>query len=159
VSFSRTFQNRFAAVFLLLLVTAGCSPADKSGRFSIAIGNLLRSEHPAQLDLAKIDGPVWDELYIFAPKSLREDNCKVLGLGWLECRTTMPSAVAEGEDFIVFRTKGRISSAQRHAQSNGEFAMPASQQYEFARRSNALFAVELVSPGSANSTYRLKHVL
>ncbi len=142
------------------LVLVACAPADKSGKFSIALGQALRLNRPTQIDLAKIEGPVWDEIFIFAPQSSRDDNCKILELAWLECRTTLPTAVADGENFIVFRTKGRISSAQRHAQTHGEFAMPNLRNYEIAPRSSAVFSVEQVATANDQGAprFRLKRV-
>jgi hypothetical protein len=148
-----------AILTLVLLgsVLAGCSSSDKSGRFSTALGKMLQNEHADRIDLAEVEGPAWDELYIFRAGSTREANCTTLRLSWLDCRTTLPATVAVDEDFIVFLIKGRVSSAQRHSLRNGNFVIAPGEALGPVRRAAAKFGVakDVARAESSTPTYLL----
>jgi len=110
----------FGASCIALLLSA-CGAKDRSGRFSNALGQAVRAGNATVVDLASIAAPAWDDLFVFGSTTSRDDACATLALGWLECRTTMPSSLPEDEEFLVFRLRGRISRAERHSRSNGDF--------------------------------------
>lgn len=118
---SSTFA-RTAAVAALVALAAACIGCSQSGEFSAALGEHLHKNHPLEVDLATVQPTAaWDELFIFGPYSIREQSCRTLGLGGLECRLTMPAQVPEGEHVLVFRLAGRVQRTERHARLNGDF--------------------------------------
>lgn len=110
----------FGACCVALLLSA-CGAKDRSGRFSLALGQALKAGTVPVIDLASIDAPAWDDVFVFGSTTSRDDACAALALGWLECRTTMPSSLPDDEEFLVFRVRGRISRAERHSRLNGDF--------------------------------------
>lgn len=116
-SFLATLLGACCVAFLV----PACGAKDRSGRFSIALGQALRAGPVSEVDLSSIDAPAWDELFVFGSTTTRDDACAALALGWLECRTTMPSSLPEDEEFLVFRVRGRVARAERHARMNGDF--------------------------------------
>ncbi len=143
-------SRRAALACAAVALATGCTAApDKSGRFSIALGKAVQSSPAELIDLARIDAPAWDELFVLGPGSTRDENCKALQLGWLECRTTMPTVVAPAEDFLVFRVKGRIARAERHALANGDFASGSAPLPQPIPRSAAKFRVAPVQGAAA----------
>lgn len=137
---------RFPLLSFATLALASCMSGTGAGRFSTALGARIEA-HAATVDLAAIDGPAWDAIFVFEPGSSREDNCRRLQLGWLECKTTMPAIVRPNEEFLVFMVNGRISSAQRHPQSNGAFGPEVTQDGRHIERRAARFAVVEDSTG------------
>lgn len=71
----------------------------------------------------------------------------------IECRTTFPAVVGEGEFILVFRKNSHIAQAERHARINGEFAAPTGQ------RPAAHFKVVPASAvaGQGTRSYRLEY--
>lgn len=132
----------------LALVMVACSPSNKGGQFSLALAARLQGEsRSGQIDLGQISSFAWDELFILAPKSSREDNCRTLGLGWLDCRITFPATIADDEEFLVFRAKQQVIRAERHPRANGDFVPAAGQGALAIARSAARFRIVAAASG------------
>lgn len=162
---ARCFRNGtrcrvLAVAMVCAAVLPACSPSAGSGQFSSALWTKLQAERPAEVDLATVSGFAWDELFALAPYSQRDDNCKAMQLDFLECRTTVPETVAEGEYFFVFRAKGKIVRAERHLRRHGDFAGPGLQRPLPILRTNARFKVVPVAPAEAQAApaFRLEHI-
>lgn len=147
------------AVVVITGLLASCAPEDGGRQFSAALGSKLRTERPTEVDLATVASFAWDELFVFEPYSTRDDNCKVLQLDFIECRTTFPAMVDEGEYLLVFRRNARLARAERHRRMNGDFYAPASKRPQPVRRSAARFmVVPMPADGSkAEPRYRLEY--
>jgi hypothetical protein len=124
-----------AVAFTLALVAA--APARAAEGFSAALAQKLQTERPAAIDLGTVAPFNWDELFIFAPGTPREANCKAIQGTWLECRTTLPDPVPADRFLLVFRAKGRIVRAEPHLRANGEFVTASLPQP--VRRATARF--------------------
>jgi len=146
-----TALRRWAGAVLCAEALAACTPAG-GGAFSEALQSRL-AERPAEIDLANVARFAWDELYALAPYSTREDNCRRMRMEFLECRTTVPETVGEGEYFLVFRAKGKVVRAERHARQHGDFAGAGTPLPQPVLRSAARFKVIVV-----DSRVRLEHV-
>ncbi|MEO7430931.1 MAG: hypothetical protein ABIR62_02680 [Dokdonella sp.] len=148
----------FGACCIAALLSA-CGAKDRSGRFSIALGQVVRAGTATVVDLASIGAPAWDDLFVFGSTTSREDACAALALGWLECRTTMPGSLAEDEEFLVFRVRGRISRAERHSRLNGDFLGGPAPPPQPILRAASKFRVMPVasSPDGAKRGFRLAH--
>jgi hypothetical protein len=141
------------------LVHSGFSLAAE-GRFSAALAALLKDQPPTKVDLAAITPFAWEEMFIFDPKSSREDNCKVLELGWIDCRLTLPAEVGADEHFLVFRRKQQIIRSEPHARTSGDFGVDRSTRPQPVLREAARFAVVPLGRSSQASVpaYRLDHL-
>lgn len=148
----------FGACCLVLLLTS-CGSKDRSGRFSNALGETLRAGAVTEIDVSSLDVPVWDEFFVFGSNTSRDDACAALALDWLECRTTMPGTLPEDEEFLVFRISGRISRAERHSRSNGDFLGGPSPPPQPILRASAKFRVVPVVASGIEVTqgFRLAH--
>jgi hypothetical protein len=120
----RLFQIPFFSILVGFCVIAlsACSLSNGAGTFSETLGAKLRAERPLEIDLSTIGSDHWEELFIFGPYTMREGNCQVLQLGWLECRITFPASVDEREFILVFRGGGKIIQSEHHPRLNGDFA-------------------------------------
>ena len=161
----RPARGAFTATTQLLTLSASlllvsCSSESGAGRFSAALGARIQA-HADTVDLSTIDGPSWDSMFVFESGTSRDENCLVLGLGWLECKTTMPAVVRPKEEFLVFMIKGRISSAQRHPESNGAFGAEATHNGLRIERNAARFAIveDLNGPSIREHRARLRPIL
>ena len=133
---------RVSMLAALVGAAGGCTSSPGVGEFSSALAAKLQSEHPSEVDLSAIRSAVaWDELFIFAPYSAREQSCRTLGLGWLKCRLTVPSEISEGEYLFVFRLAGNVERIEHHARSNGDFYSSNVVLPQPVRRSAAQFTV------------------
>ena len=150
---------RFAAVASTALLLLSACFSGGAGEFSTALGKKLQSGRPAEVNLSTITPLHWDELFIFGPYSIREDSCRTLQLGWFECRTTLPSAVSEGEYILVFRTNAKVVHSEHHSRANGDFYSQTTQRPQPIKRSAAKFTVEPVSNVLPQGTqwFRLEH--
>ncbi len=143
----------------LAVSLCACSSDDSGRQFSATLGKKLRSDHVAEIDLATVGTFAWDELFVFDPYSTRDDNCRALALDLIECRTTFPAVVGEGEYILVFRKNSRIARAERHARTNGDFAASAGRRPQPILRSAAHFTVVPIpaETGTTAPSYRLEH--
>ena len=135
------------ATLALALTSAACA----ADGFSAALGQTLRNDHPAVVDLAAVAPFKWDEVFVFGTGSTREANCKAIQGTWLECRTTLPEAVPAGSFLLVFRAKGRVVRAEPHPRANGDFSATGLPQP--VQRAAATFKV---LPGASAAGYRLE---
>lgn len=110
------------SVLAAALIPLGACSSSDSEQFSVSLGKKLRAERPAEIDLAEVSAIPWDEIFIFGPRSVREDNCKVLQMDLFSCRTTFPAVVGEGDNVLVFRRNGKVMRAEVHPRSNGDFS-------------------------------------
>lgn len=108
-----------------LVVSLTACTAGSEGQFSTALAKKLQAERPTEIDLATVSTIAWDELFIFGPYSVREDNCRVLALDLFECRTTFPETVAESDNVLVFRRQGKVMRAEVHPRRDGDFSSSA----------------------------------
>ncbi len=127
------------------------------GRFSAALARVLEDRPPAEIDLAVVTPFAWEEMFIFEPQSSREENCKVLDLGWIDCRLTLPAEVGANEHFLVFRRKQQIIRSEPHARTNGDFGVGSRGRPQPLLRADARFAVVTLGRSSQESVpaYRL----
>jgi hypothetical protein len=129
----------------LSLLLSACHFGETVGEFSVNLGKKLRTENMTLIDLATVTTLPWDELFIFGPYSDRERNCQLLQLGWLRCRTTLPSDMSKGQLMLVFREKGKLLRSERHLRINGDFYSQTVQLPQPIKRSSAKFSVTPLS--------------
>jgi hypothetical protein len=136
----------FALALGFLLAAAGSwirgalSVRHEAGPFSAALLAAARAHPGRPIDLAALPAPPWDQLYVFAPNTPRDEACDVLELGWLDCVATLPAGFDEAGTELVFRRGGAITGVQWHR--------PGSLHLEFARavpmpirRADAVFSL------------------
>lgn len=145
------------ATFLAILVA--CTTAEPAGKFSTALGKLVRSEKVHEVDLANVLPMDWNELFVFGPYSPRESNCRTLQLGWFKCRMTLPAEANEGELVLVFRSNSKVVHVERHRRGNGDFSSQTTPRPQPILRSAAKFSVRLVSNRAPEGEqwYQLEH--
>jgi hypothetical protein len=144
-----------ALVYAALLAACSASPGD----FSTSLGAVVHSDSATEVNLAKILPLQWDELYAFGPYSIRDRSCETLQLGWLACRTTIPSSIDEHEFFLVFRNRSAIVHTEHHWRWNGDFSSSVSRPHPILH-SSARFEIKLVSNRAPEGErwYQLEHV-
>jgi hypothetical protein len=147
-----------AVPLALLILLSGCSV--RSGEFSTALGTLLRSDAVSEVDFAKVLPLEWDELFAFGPYSIRERNCEVLNLGWLECRIKLPAEVEEGEYFFLFRRGVEVVHSEHHSRQNGDFGSHGTPTPWPIDRANARFLIHRIQGQGESGTLRfeLEHI-
>ena len=131
-----------------------CVAQPKPGQFGVTLGQRLQAERPAHIDLASVSTLAWDELYIFDPRSTKDDNCRLLKLDYFECFTTFPATVRDDEHILVFRRNAKLVRVERHPRKNGDFVSAAPPRPQPILRSAAVFAV---LPGPDGSGFRLAY--
>jgi hypothetical protein len=112
----------------------------ESGPFSAALIAAVQAHPGRAIDLAALPAPPWDQLYVFAPNTTRDEACDALELGWLDCVATLPAGFDETGTELVFRRNGVVTGVQWHR--------PGRLRLEFARavpmpvrRAEAMFSV------------------
>jgi hypothetical protein len=147
-----------AVPLALLMLLSGCTV--RSGEFSTALGTLLRSNAVSEVDFAKVLPLDWDELFAFGTYSIRERNCEVLNLGWLECRVELPAEVEEGEYYFVFRRGAEVIHSEHHSRQNGDFGSHGTATPWPIFRANARFQVHRIQGQSSSGALRfeLEHI-
>ncbi len=150
---------RAIALASVLAILVACTTAEPAGEFSTALGKLVRSEKVHEVDLANVLPLDWDELFAFGPYSTRESNCRVLQLGWLKCRMTLPAEVNGGEFVLVFQSNSKVVHVEHHRRWNGDFSSQTSPRPQPILRSAAKFSVRLVSNRAPEDEqwYQLEH--
>ena len=137
-----------AALSTLSLWLGVCAAQPKPGQFGVTLGQKLQAERPAQIDLASVSTLAWDELFIFDPRSAKDDNCRLLKLDYFECFTSFPATVRDDEHILVFRRNARLVRVERHARANGDFVSTTVPRPQPILRAAATFAVlPMASPG------------
>jgi len=155
---SASIQRVVAVACVAVLGLGVALPARAAeGRLSAALARVLADQPPAEVDLARVTPFAWEEMFIFEPQSSREENCKVLDLGWIDCRLTLPAKVGANEHFLVFRRKQQIIRSEPHARTNGDFGVGSRGRPQPVLRADARFAVVTLGRSSQESVpaYRL----
>lgn len=158
---ARSDRARARAIVGLLVFAGACLLGSMTcvaaeGQFSAALRAQLLAQRPAEIDLSTVGPFAWDEMFIFDPRSVRDDNCKVLLADWFECRVTFPAVVADDEYFLVFRRKLQIIRAERHPRTNAEFGSSSGRHPQPVLRTAALFRVEPASTSTSTPAFRLE---
>jgi hypothetical protein len=151
---SRRWLRTLAALTGLSLWLEICAAQPKPGQFGVTLGQKLQAERPALIDLASVSTLAWDELFIFDPRSTKDDNCRLLKLDYFECFTTFPATVRDDEHILVFRRNGKLVRVERHPRKNGDFVSAAQPRPQPILRTAAIFAT---LPGPDKSGFRLEY--
>jgi hypothetical protein len=153
-------MRNIVSIFLFAIAALATACSESPGEFSAKLGKAVRSGNVSEVDLATFIPIQWDELYIFRPYSLREESCKTLGLGWLQCNIALPTGINEHEDFLVFRLRSKIVHTEHHWGKNGVFTSQT-RMPQPVLRSSAKFEIKLVSERAADGTqlFRLEHLV
>lgn len=134
-------MRTIAALSGLSLWLGVCAAQPKPGQFGVTLGQKLQAERPAQIDLASVSTLAWDELFIFDPRSTKDDNCRLLKLDYFECFTTFPATVRDDEHILVFRRNAKLVRVERHPRMNGDFVSALQPRPQPVLRTAATFAV------------------
>ncbi|MEO8012373.1 MAG: hypothetical protein ABI650_12060 [Dokdonella sp.] len=148
-------SSRFA--ILVLLASFAVTTFAAEGQFSAALRTRLQADALTEIDLGKVGPFAWEDMYIFHPRTTREENCKVVAVDWFECRFTFPSVVGDDEYFLVFRRKGQIIRAERHPRGNGAFSASSTRHPQPVLAAAAVFRVEPASSAAGEPAFRLEY--
>lgn len=148
---------RIAVTALAMLIVLSTTAHAAEGQFSAALRTRLQAEPLTEIDLGTVNPFAWEDMYVFAPRTTREENCKTVAVGWFECKFTFPSVVGDDEYFLVFRRKGQIIRAERHPRANGAFSASSSRHPQPVLASAAVFRVEPTSSADGKPAFRLEY--
>ena len=145
---------KFVLTALLMLSLSGCGDIYryfKSGEVGWALKRELRDRHVEQIELAKITGFTWDELFLFGPYEPASDICKTLRLSSADCESTITAtSTDDGEMLMVFRLKGKIVHNEIHIRWHGDFSpIPP----EPLTPQTAVFAVSIEGKGASGEDW------
>lgn len=147
-------MNRW--LLLALALAAGAAFAAE-GQFSAALRTRLQAGPVTEIDLSKVGPFAWEDVYIFPPRTTREENCKTVAVDWFECRFTFPAVVGDDEYFLVFRRKGQIIRAERHPRANGAFSASPTRHPQPVLASSAVFRVQPASSSDDAPAFQLEY--
>ncbi len=153
----RFLRVAIAIDMLVLFALCSASAFAAEGQFSKALRSRLQAETLTEIDLGKVGPFAWEDMYIFQPRTTREENCKIVAVDWFECRFTFPSVVGDDEYFLVFRRKGQIIRAERHPRSNGAFGTSSIRHPQPVLVSAAVFRVEPTSSADGKPAFQLEY--